>query len=548
MADTSVIEVARSTHEEIERYEQAVVDLLLSGPSTSTSTSSSTSATAAAATPATTAAPVSLLAHKLSLQREHKISELLDRIVNRKAQLRSFYQDETRDRAKELAILTQTPAAGSAGEAPSDALSEFHERLAKVHEFHAKYPQAAPEAFAVDFSALESDGLPRAGAGSAATAAGPAATGDFVDRMFSGEEMLGKYLDMNSQHEMFLNLKGVRKVPYVVYLDQFDQLVGPEAKVPVQTKKAGAYREYLGSLRDYLAGFLRKTRPLSDVDAIERGVNEVFESRWQEGKVEGWSKFGPVAALPAPVSSESAGQAADPNGNPGPAALNQGIWCPACRRMYSKQSVYDAHLKSSKHEKAAARLAVSQGQSQGQGQGGTSTPGAGAVPDTSGLGSESKWRTLALLEQHILAYGKVFDGIRQETKSNIERRAALTEREREAEAEAAEAALQASGKEAEEEVREEDEGEGEERMYNPLRLPLGWDGKPIPFWQFKLHGLGVEYKCQICSDYVYQGRRAFEKHFRESRHAFGMRALGLPNTKHFFEITEIADALACTFY
>jgi hypothetical protein len=28
----------------------------------------------------------------------------------------------------------------------------------------------------------------------------------------------------------------------------------------------------------------------------------------------------------------------------------------------------------------------------------------------------------------------------------------------------------------------------------------------------------------------------------------GMRALGLPNTKHFHEITQIADALARTFF
>lgn len=44
------------------------------------------------------------------------------------------------------------------------------------------------------------------------------------------------------------------------------------------------------------------------------------------------------------------------------------------------------------------------------------------------------------------------------------------------------------------------------------------------------------------------GRKNFERHFQESRHAFGMRALGLPNTKHFAEITRIEDALACKFY
>lgn len=45
------------------------------------------------------------------------------------------------------------------------------------------------------------------------------------------------------------------------------------------------------------------------------------------------------------------------------------------------------------------------------------------------------------------------------------------------------------------------------------------------------------------------GRKNFERHFQESRHAFGMRALGLPNTKHFHEITKIEDAIAraCRF-
>ena len=43
---------------------------------------------------------------------------------------------------------------------------------------------------------------------------------------------------------------------------------------------------------------------------------------------------------------------------------------------------------------------------------------------------------------------------------------------------------------------------------------------------------------------AYADRKNFERHFQEARHAFGMRALGLPNTKHFHEITKIADAIA----
>lgn len=50
-------------------------------------------------------------------------------------------------------------------------------------------------------------------------------------------------------------------------------------------------------------------------------------------------------------------------------------------------------------------------------------------------------------------------------------------------------------------------------MYNPKNLPLGWDGRPIPYWLYKLHGLGVEYKCEICGNTSYWGRKAFEDHF-----------------------------------
>ncbi|KZP24719.1 hypothetical protein FIBSPDRAFT_420418 [Athelia psychrophila] len=130
-----------------------------------------------------------------------------------------------------------------------------------------------------------------------------------------------------------------------------------------------------------------------------------------------------------------------------------------------------------------------------------------------------------------------------ETKSNVERRFSLTAREREQElldqSKPATQPVNSSGQAGEGEEEEE-----EERIYNPLKLPLGWDGKPIPYWLYKLHGLGVEYRCEICSDHVYMGRKNFDRHFQESRHAFGMRAMGLPNTKHFHEITRIADALA----
>lgn len=60
---------------------------------------------------------------------------------------------------------------------------------------------------------------------------------------------------------------------------------------------------------------------------------------------------------------------------------------------------------------------------------------------------------------------------------------------------------------------DDDDDSDDERIYNPLKLPLGWDGKPIPYWLYKLHGLGVEFPCEICGNYVYMGRKAFDRHF-----------------------------------
>lgn len=167
-----------------------------------------------------------------------------------------------------------------------------------------------------------------------------------------------------------------------------------------------------------------------------------------------------------------------------------------------------------------------------------------------------KNRALALKEALIAALLAPPNGplssILSDTRDNTERRAALTDKERAVEIEELEAreaaeaaaAAQAHKTKGTTGATDNDDDDDDDKIYNPLKLPLGWDGKPIPFWLYKLHGLGVEYKCEICSDFVYMGRKVFERHFQESRHAFGMRALGLPNTKHFHEITKIEDAIA----
>ncbi|GJM93552.1 hypothetical protein PR202_ga10116 [Eleusine coracana subsp. coracana] len=150
---------------------------------------------------------------------------------------------------------------------------------------------------------------------------------------------------------------------------------------------------------------------------------------------------------------------------------------------------------------------------------------------------DMKWET-ALLEAKMKRLSELLDEsiltvyVIVRTKENAEKKLTLTYEEMEAERE-------------EEEVQPDTESDDEEQqIYNPLKLPMGWDGKPIPYWLYKLHGLGQEFKCEICGNQSYWGRRAYERHFKEWRHQHGMRCLGIPNTKNFNEITSIDEAKA----
>eukprot|EP00697_Spironema_sp_BW2_P006668 gnl/Spiro4/20772_TR10113_c0_g1_i1.p1 gnl/Spiro4/20772_TR10113_c0_g1~~gnl/Spiro4/20772_TR10113_c0_g1_i1.p1 ORF type:complete len:529 (+),score=143.96 gnl/Spiro4/20772_TR10113_c0_g1_i1:58-1587(+) len=316
---------------------------------------------------------------------------------------------------------------------------------------------------------------------------------------FSGDEVFGRCLDLHAQFDMFIDMPQFRNkgYDYHTYLEVFLRfnLVTPESR----NKQ---YKQYLKSLYEYLLGFFKRIQPLTDADAIIANVDQDFNSRWKAGQ---------------PTSGKSAGGAAPMDvvdtSNP--------LYCQTCRKMFAKPTVFQAHLRGRPHLRAVKEGLLFESM-------------AGAVDifeSRSGL-----QRALALLEARILKLGEILEPQRLATKRNLDKKQSMNEREFRDDVEHEELAP------PEPEV-DSDEDEEEKPIYNPLNLPLGWDGKPIPYWLYKLHGLGNEYKCEICGNYSYWGRRAFERHFTEWRHAHGMRCLKIPNTKHFAEITQIEDAL-----
>ncbi|EDW51097.1 GM15455, partial [Drosophila sechellia] len=140
-------------------------------------------------------------------------------------------------------------------------------------------------------------------------------------------------------------------------------------------------------------------------------------------------------------------------------------------------------------------------------------------------------KEIAQLEALLYKYAELLSEQRAATKENVQRKQARTGGERD------DSDVEAS------ESDNEDDPDADDVPYNPKNLPLGWDGKPIPYWLYKLHGLNISYNCEICGNFTYKGPKAFQRHFAEWRHAHGMRCLGIPNTAHFANVTQIEDAI-----
>ncbi|CDJ65278.1 Sf3a3 protein, related, partial [Eimeria necatrix] len=152
-----------------------------------------------------------------------------------------------------------------------------------------------------------------------------------------------------------------------------------------------------------------------------------------------------------------------------------------------------------------------------------------AAAEAAAKASEEEDRQIAFLEFRIKTLA---DMLREQINQTI----AYHQKKQSTNAEEALEEDEQDSSDEEEAAAPEEESEAEEEegpVYNPLNLPLGFDGRPIPYWLYKLHGLGQEFKCEICGNFSYWGRRAFERHFAEWRHSFGMRCLKIPNTTHF---------------
>ncbi|KAL3630687.1 hypothetical protein CASFOL_023671 [Castilleja foliolosa] len=433
--------------------------------------------------------------NKDRLHQSHRVRNMIEQITLTTQKLIEVYEDEDGARKDEIAAL----GGQSATSANVNVFSAFYDRLKEIREYHRRHPAARY----VDTTDDESEQILK----------------EEPTIEFTGEEAFGRYLDLHELYNEYINSKFGQHTEYSAYLDVFSDT----ARISRKLKLTRQYREYMQKLLEYLIYFFERTEPLQDLERIFSKVITEFEERWSIGSVEGWGnethENGNAQQLDALIDLDYY-STAEQLVEVGPEKLKEALAALGLKTGGTAQQRAERLFltKDTPLEKLDRKYFL-------KGSRGPQQNGAKA------LQSSEDAKEIALIEAKMKKLCDLLNETIERTKENIVKKHALTYDEIVQERE-------------EDDVQAESESDDDDQqIYNPLKLPMGFDGKPIPYWLYKLHGLGQEFKCEICGNHSYWGRRAYERHFKEWRHQHGMRCLGIPNTKNFNEITFIEEAI-----
>eukprot|EP01080_Neovahlkampfia_damariscottae_P010553 gene10553-3072_t len=429
---------------------------------------------------------------KRKVYQEHRINDELEEIANKSRKLLHIYEDNDQIRQKEIESMS--------GVTLQKTLNIFDTKFSEIKEYHRKF-NVDPN---LELEKLEDKNKME-------LSLKPVEQGQLEKVRFSGEEEYGKYIDLHEFHQEFINMKQFstnEPMEYLTYLQTFFHFHLIESNL-----KDEIYLNYISKLLNYLEDFYKRTQPLSDIGNILKLTEEEFEKKWEKSDEQSVDNVGNSIG-----NSISVGTNHGTNDDINDDKTKNSI-------VVESNNTIGGEKKKKKRKKR---------------RGGINT-------------IILRKKKISLIEEKILRYYDALNEVVDSTILNVEKKQTRTWEENQNEMlneeklEENEIELMLKEKK-ENEIKQEgvDQDDDDETLgsnSNPLNLPLGWDGKPIPYWLYKLHGLGIEYKCEICGDYTYFGPKAFEKHFQEFRHAHGMRCLKIPNTRHFHQITKIQDAL-----
>lgn len=165
---------------------------------------------------------------------------MVNKIVNANQELMKIYVDS------ESLLLDEVKSIRG-----SEMFTSFYSSLNAAREYHQKHPSAAVSTeFKPDIN---------------------------VEVNFSGEEVFGKYFDLNALHLEFCNLtkNQLSEQDYLQYLDRFNSFF----YIPAGVKSKAAYLEYLNHLWSYLFNFFSSVNPLTSLDSMLQEWRTEFDAK-----------------------------------------------------------------------------------------------------------------------------------------------------------------------------------------------------------------------------------------------------------------------------
>lgn len=257
-----------------------------------------------------------------------------------------------------------------------------------------------------------------------------------METLFSGEENYGRYLDLNAIHRDYLNLKGVKRIDYIPFLDKVDNFKDANM-YPTHIKSSKEYHNYLDQIIQYLKSYFERAKPLIDVPAIDQKVENDFEQSWmnngkqQQNGNNNRGEEGDEKSIEKEEVKVETDAIKTENGESLQENTNTDLYCIACQKSFTKQTVYDAHLKGKKHIKAQAKLDATNNNNSNNENIDTNNNSTSLTTDNNKNKHKMDRRKLtAWKETLITSYMKELDNVRKESKANVERKQALTDRER----------------------------------------------------------------------------------------------------------------------
>ncbi|KAF1741104.1 hypothetical protein MXB_5380, partial [Myxobolus squamalis] len=197
-------------------------------------------------------------------EREKLLDEMVQEYMKCSEKLVEMYEDKDDLKKEEVSVISG-----------ANEFAEFYGRIRNAKEFHRKNPNFV-DTLVSEFEELKKlreksyeDDLP-------------------VD--FTDEELYGRFLDLHSLYQQFMNIDSIKnnetfnRLTYLEYLNIVDRMYD----LSFEIKNNQEYESYILNLKEYLYSFIQRSKPLLDIEGeISDGLQQ-FDGQWSCGDFPGW--------------------------------------------------------------------------------------------------------------------------------------------------------------------------------------------------------------------------------------------------------------------